>query len=81
MPWHWQLIALGLTIVATAVALIRWLRVQRAGISSQPVAEDLLASIARAAIDDRASVNQPVAEPTVAAGGGGFGGGGASGRY
>lgn len=81
MPWHWQLIALGLTIVATAVALIRWLRVECAGISSQPVAEDLLASIARAAIDDRASVNQPVAEPTVAAGGGSFGGGGASGRY
>jgi uncharacterized membrane protein YgcG len=76
----WGSVALGITI-----ALDRWLRTPRTGITSAPLSADskalALVELAGAANLSPAGPAGGPAEPSFKGGGGTFGGGGASGNY
>jgi hypothetical protein len=80
------LILCGLVALAAGVALERYLRTPRNGLTSAPLTTregplDLLQIAGAALLAKRAGPEAPPAETTFEGGGGKFGGGGASGRY
>lgn len=80
------LIACGLAALAAGLALERYLREPRAGLTSASLTKgegplDLLQVAGTALLAHRATPEVPSAEPGFEGGGGKFGGGGASGRY
>ena len=79
---HWQLIAAGLALLATAIVVDRLLRVRLEGVTSRPLEEtsglDLLQVAAAAHLTPRPGEAPPA---PVQGEGGGFGGGGASGKF
>jgi hypothetical protein len=79
---HWQLIAAGLALLATAILLDRLLRARLDGVTSRPLEEasglDLLQVAAAAHLAPRPGEAPPA---PVRGEGGGFGGGGASGKF
>jgi hypothetical protein len=80
------LIVYGLAALAGALALDRYLRPPRNGITSESLAHregplDLLQTAGAAVLTRHAAPEHPRSEPPVTPGGGRFGGGGASGRY
>ena len=89
LPLEWRLICWGGIALFGSIALERWLRVPRSGITSRDLHEnttalDLLqmggaAAVLPAATHDASPGHRT--PPATAGGGGEFGGGGASGRY
>jgi hypothetical protein len=80
------LILCGLVALAAGVALERYLRTPRNGLTSAPLTTregplDLLQIAGAALLAKRTGPEAPPAESTFEGGGGKFGGGGASGRY
>jgi hypothetical protein len=80
------LIACGLVALVAGLALDRYLREPRNGLTSASLAKgegplDLLQVAGTALLAHRATPEVPSAEPGFEGGGGRFGGGGASGRY
>lgn len=80
------LIVYGLAALAAALALDRYLRPPRDGLTSEPLTcregpLDLLQTAGTAVLTRHAAPEHPRSEPPVTPGGGRFGGGGASGRY
>lgn len=89
LPLEWRLICWGGMGLFGSIALERWLRVPRSGITSRDLEDntavpDLLqmvgAAVVLPAATNDASPGHP-APPPATGGGGEFGGGGASGRY
>jgi ABC-type transporter Mla MlaB component len=84
----WRLVLWGSVALGAAIALDRWLRVPRAGVSSvreddRESAQDLVAMAGSAALTGRAPGPAPATggPDVVTPGGGRFGGGGSSGSY
>ena len=80
------LIVYGLAALVTGVAVDRYLRQPRNGLTSAPLDTregplDLLQTAGAAVLAQRTAPESPPSRPTVAPGGGQFGGGGASGNY
>jgi hypothetical protein len=80
------LIGYGLAALVVGVALDRYLREPRNGVTSAPLSSregplDLLQTAGAAALAPRATIDVPTAESGMTGGGGRFGGGGASGSY
>jgi hypothetical protein len=80
------LIACGLVVLAAGIALDRWLRVPRDGLTSASLTRgesplDLLQVAGTALLAQRAAPSAATAEGGFEGGGGRFGGGGASDRY
>ena len=80
------LIVYGLAALAAALALDRYLRPPRNGLTSESLTNregplDLLQTAGAAVLTRHAAPEHPHSEPPVTPGGGRFGGGGASGRY
>ena len=80
------LIVYGLTALVAAVALDRYLREPRNGLTSAALTHregplDVLQTVGAAVLAQRTAPELPRAEPPVTPGGGRFGGGGASGSY
>ena len=80
------LIVYGLAALVAGVALDRYLRQPRNGLTSAPLDSregplDLLQTAGAAVLAQRTAPESPPSRPTVAPGGGQFGGGGASGNY
>ena len=80
------LIVYGLAALAAALALDRYLRPPREGLTSESLTSregplDLLQTAGAAVLTRHAAPEHPRSEPPVTPGGGRFGGGGASGRY
>jgi hypothetical protein len=80
------LILYGLAALATGMALDRYLRQPRNGLTSAALTDregplDLLQTVGAAALAQRTAGDAPDTHTSVTGGGGRFGGGGASGRY
>jgi len=80
------LILYGLTALIAGVALDRYLRQPRNGLTSAALTRregplDLLQTAGAAVLAQRTAPEPPPPEPTFTPGGGRFGGGGASGQY
>jgi hypothetical protein len=80
------LILYGLAALGAGVALDRYLRQPRNGLTSAPLDSregplDLLQTAGAAVLAQRTAPESPPSRPTVTPGGGQFGGGGASGNY
>ena len=80
------LIIYGLAAMVAGVALDRYLRQPRNGLTSAPLDSregplDLLQTAGAAVLAQRTAPESPPSRPTVTPGGGQFGGGGASGNY
>jgi hypothetical protein len=80
------LIIFGLVALVAGVALDRYLRQPRNGLTSAPLDSregplDLLQAAGAAVLAQRTAAESPPSRPTVTPGGGQFGGGGASGNY
>jgi hypothetical protein len=80
------LILYGLAALVAGVALDRYLRQPRNGLTSAPLDSregplDLLQTAGAAVLAQRTAPESPPSRPTVTPGGGQFGGGGASGNY
>jgi hypothetical protein len=80
------LIVYGLAALVTGVAVDRYLRQPRNGLTSAPLDAregplDLLQTAGAAVLAQRTAPESPPSRPTVTPGGGQFGGGGASGNY
>jgi uncharacterized membrane protein YgcG len=80
------LILYGLAALIAGVALDRYLRQPRNGLTSAALTHregplDLLQTAGAAVLAQRAAPEPPPPEPTFTPGGGRFGGGGASGQY
>jgi hypothetical protein len=80
------LILYGLAALVAGVALDRYLRQPRNGLTSAPLdsregALDLLQTAGAAVLAQRTAPESPPSRPTVTPGEGQFGGGGASGNY
>jgi hypothetical protein len=80
------LIGYGLAALVVGIALDRYLREPRNGVTSASLTSregplDLLQTAGAAALAPRATPDMPASEPGMTGGGGRFGGGGASGSY